>query len=123
MTKCARVLTFDVECVGVRRVYYDVVGDVCVQCHLVVLGRRVDGDATRIVCEVVVSDRQQLGILYVEVDDADRRVVQHADAATLDVVGFKRYTRVGLADVLEYEATSFVPRHRVVSDSLQLTSA
>ena len=44
------------------RVNDDVVGDVGIDCHLVVLGRRVYVDSTGVVGEVVVGDRQQLGV-------------------------------------------------------------
>lgn len=100
----------------------DVVCYVGVHCHLVVLGRRVDGDSSSIVSEVVVGDRQHPCVLDVEVDDADGSVVQHSDAAVLNVVGLERDAWISLADVLEDEPARFISRHRVVSYSLQLSS-
>ena len=101
----------------------NVVGDVGVQRHLVVLCRRVDVNSSGVVTKVVVRDRQQLRVLHVEVHDAHGRVVQHPDAAVLHVVGLERYPRIGLADVLENETARVVPRHCIVSDSLQLAGA
>jgi len=109
--------------ISMCRVDDHVVGDVSVQRHLVVLGGCVNVHSAGVVGEVVVGDRQQLGVLDVEVDDADGRVVENADAAVLDVVRLERYARIQLADVLEHEAARLVPRHRVVRDSLQLPGA
>ena len=103
------------------RVNDDIVGDVGIDCHLVVLGRRVYVDSTGVVGEVVVGNRQQLGVLDVEIHHADRCVVQNADATMLDVVGLERNAWIGLADILEDEAARFISRHCIVSYSLQLT--
>ena len=105
-----------------RRVDDDVVRDVGVHGDLVVLGRRVDVHSAGVVAEEVVGDRQQLRVLNVEVDHADGGVVQRAHAAVLDVVRLERHARIRLADVLEYETSGAVSRHRVVSYSLQPTS-
>jgi len=105
----------------VGRVNNDIVGDVGINCHLVVLGGCVDVDSAGIVSEVVVGDRQQLRVLDVEIDDANRGVVQDANSAVLDVVGLERNAWIRLADVLKDETARVVSRHCVVSDSLQLT--
>jgi len=94
-----------------RRVDDDIVGDVRVQCNLVVLRRRVHVYSAGVVREVVVGDRQQFCVLHVEVDDTDSRIVQHANSAMLDVVGLERYTRIGLTNVLENETARFISCH------------
>jgi len=97
----------------------DVVGDVGVQCHLVVLGGRVHPDAAAgVVRYEVVGDRQHARVLNEHVDHRRRRDVERADAAVLDVVRLEDDARVVVADVAEHESAAFVPRHRRVSDPL-----
>ena len=58
-----------------RGIDNDVIGDVGIQCHFVVLGRGVDINSAGVVAQVVVGDRQQFGVLDKEVDDADSGVI------------------------------------------------
>jgi len=97
----------------------DVVGDVGVQCHFVVLGCRVHADAAAgVVRYEVVGDRQHARVLDEHVDHRRRRDVERPDAAVLDVVGLEDDARVVVADVAEHESAALVPRHRRVSDPL-----
>jgi len=112
------VQTFNMQCISMRGIDDDVVSDVSVYRHLVVLGRGIDGNTAGVVTEVVVSDSQQLRVLNVEVHHADRRVIEHAHAAVLDVVRLERNPWIEFTDVLKHEAASLVPSHLVVSDSL-----
>ena len=98
-----------------------VVGDVGVQRHLVVLGRRVDANAAAgVVRYEVVGDGQQARVLDEHVHHRRRGHVERADAAPLQVVRREDYPRVAVADAAEHEAASRVARHRHVRDALFL---
>jgi len=114
--------TFNVQCISVCGVDDDIVGYVGVQCNLIVLRRCVDVYSASIVSKVIVGNRQQFGVLHVAVYDTDSRVVEHADSRELDVVRLKCHAWIGLSNILKNETASSVSCHRVVSDSLQLTS-
>jgi len=97
----------------------DVVGDVGVQCHLVVFRRRVHSNAAAgVVCHEVVGDRQHARVLDENVDHRRRGDVERSNAAALDVVGLEDDTRVIVADVSKHEAAALVARHRRVFDPL-----
>jgi len=90
----------------------DVVGDVGVQCNLVVLGRRVDPDAAAgVVRHEVVGDGQHARVLDEDVDYRRRGDVQSSDAAVLDAVRLEDDARVVVSDVAEHEAAALVARH------------
>jgi len=70
-----------------RVVDNDVVGDVSVQCDLVVLRRRVNSDAaTGVVRHEVVGNRQHARVLNEDVDHCRRGDVERSNAAVLDVI-------------------------------------
>jgi len=99
----------------------DVVGDVGVQCNLVVLRRRVDADAAAgVVRHEVVGDRQHARVLDEDVDHRRRRDVESSDAAAFDAVRLEDDARVVVADVTEHEAAALVACHRHVFDPLFL---
>jgi len=115
-------LAFELQRFAVCVVDDDVVGDVGVQRHLVVLGRRVDAHAAAgVVRHEVVGDGQHARVLDEDVDHRRRRDVQRADAAPLDAVRLERDARVVVADVAEHESAALVARHRHVRDPQLLT--
>jgi len=97
----------------------DVVCDVGVQCHLVVLRRRVDSDAAAgVVRHEVVGDRQHARVLDEDVNHRRRGDVERSDAAVLNVVRLEDDAWVVVADVAEHESATLVACHRRVRNPL-----
>ena len=114
MHKRAR-LAFKLKCFAMRVVGDDIVGEVGIQSHLVVLGRCVHSDAAAsVVCHEVVGDRQHARVLYENINHRRRRDVKCSDAAVLDVVRLEHDAWVVVADVAEHETAAVVTCHRRV---------
>lgn len=97
----------------------NVVGDVGVQCYLVVLGRCVDADsAAGVVRHEVVGDRQHARVLDEDVDRRRRCDVECSNAALFDAVRLEHHSWIVVADVTVHEAAAVVSRHRHVRDAL-----
>jgi len=99
-------------------VHDDIVGDVGVQRHYIVLSGRVHPDPPRAVTDVVVGDGHKTSVLYKDIHHAVECVVEYLPTTVLHVVGLKRQSDVVFSDVLEHETSADVVCDSVVSDTL-----